>query len=1299
MATFREILDASQRPGAPVADTAVAPDQQPAPELQFAPPAQPDQTEVPEEPAAADALDEPAAADAPSQIRPTRGPASRPAAADQPAAPQAEPDFRARLESAGADASSQVETLAKAAVSGVAVGSGASAGLALGMAAGSPLAPATAGVSIALGGLIGLTIGGLAGTMADEELQNVGLSVNVESLADEERPLAISIRDFFAGLPFTGGTMAAARYGGRVASGRIGNFVNNTLDYAAKHPIRFAMAETSALISSATATGLYEVIRPGHPFERAAVGIAGGVASVPVMAVRTGTFIANGLRKLVLATGLSQGARRSAASAELARILEKAGGDADAILTMLDDAQALAERIPGFDPTAAMSIDSDAVRRIESNLAEIDRTFGSDRGLIVQRARQALANVIVALEKTGDPEALKMASDARMQRYAITLDRVAAYAELEAQQAAQNIAGRGPAASEAARTQQMADISEAGFKIYDRQVELARNVETELWEAAAGGRDAAGRFSAQRRLLNMLSGEATELIPVPSDVAARMASVQKSLDTIARSEAGEALEGGVEITEKMLADASNDVSVGKMLDFRRDLLRLARGQARSTDPKADSLGRVYGLMAEAVLDDLTAAGAATKLSQAGPRGITVRRGQGGQFTSLPTAFDEARAYSAALNDTMIRSFGGKAAQETAFGYGVPPETMMRRAFATGGEAALHRANDLTDAVSFLPDIVKETSPQLAAVMQENAAAYMDLTARYLRLMADETRAFTGEASVKSLRGFMDKHGALIAKFPAVKADLEAAVSTQARFDEWTKRITGIKRDLEKKAFGKIAGTDSPVDFVRGAMGGRTAVSALDNLHTTAKLSGPEAVDGFAASIWEAVMAKGQVGTDEASLERLIGAITNPMRAGLPSPLQYMVSRGLISAEDTAFLDDIIRLDGFLKKAQDPFVATGEEVVKAPNMFTNIIVRMVGSGLARKALEVGKTVIPALEGGTAQSLIVGTAGSSVAQKLFERMPRASVQTLLVNALKGDPLNPNGERFSLLRELAKPIVTAQQQAQVAGRVYSYLWMNGLVGAHDILGAEEETPTNTLPPFSKDAFPRSPAAVKQEDDTAAALFESDISQRDERELPELAQVLRASGAEVPAAPAASNTNAATSMEGRSEFNLPAGTSVPGLTRAEVSLIAADLRRMEGFRSVADNKDGNWTIGYGENLSAQSKEPITAGDVKDMRFTPQEANARMISRVAQMSAELSQRLKFWGKLSTNQRRALVNMSYQNGVQGVVVGFKDMIAALARGDTKEAVREALDSDWARTFKTRAAQVTAMLGDDAAETR
>lgn len=80
----------------------------------------------------------------------------------------------------------------------------------------------------------------------------------------------------------------------------------------------------------------------------------------------------------------------------------------------------------------------------------------------------------------------------------------------------------------------------------------------------------------------------------------------------------------------------------------------------------------------------------------------------------------------------------------------------------------------------------------------------------------------------------------------------------------------------------------------------------------------------------------------------------------------------------------------------------------------------------------------------------------------------------------------------------------------------------------------------------------------------------------------------------------------------------------------------------------------------------------------------------VEEREKQLDQYIPWWRKLSDARQRALIQMSYQLGVSGLL-GFPRMLKALQEGNWGEAYRQALDSKWAKTDTPERAQRVAAL--------
>lgn len=111
-----------------------------------------------------------------------------------------------------------------------------------------------------------------------------------------------------------------------------------------------------------------------------------------------------------------------------------------------------------------------------------------------------------------------------------------------------------------------------------------------------------------------------------------------------------------------------------------------------------------------------------------------------------------------------------------------------------------------------------------------------------------------------------------------------------------------------------------------------------------------------------------------------------------------------------------------------------------------------------------------------------------------------------------------------------------------------------------------------------------------------------------------------------------------------------------------------------------GYWTIGRGFLIDKE----------KGGRL-PDEVNDFWLAHIIKgREAELDRRIPWWRQLSDARQRALLNVSYQLGVAGLL-GFPAMLRALQAGRNEEAADEAMDSLWARQTPARAARIAEMI--------
>lgn len=125
-------------------------------------------------------------------------------------------------------------------------------------------------------------------------------------------------------------------------------------------------------------------------------------------------------------------------------------------------------------------------------------------------------------------------------------------------------------------------------------------------------------------------------------------------------------------------------------------------------------------------------------------------------------------------------------------------------------------------------------------------------------------------------------------------------------------------------------------------------------------------------------------------------------------------------------------------------------------------------------------------------------------------------------------------------------------------------------------------------------------------------------------------------------------------------------------------ELERDEGLR-LHPYRDtvGKLTIGIGRNLD-------------DVGISEAEARFMLANDAARAERDARRALPSFDDLSDARKRALVNMSFNLGLPRLL-GFKNMLAALAAGDYERAAAEALDSVWARQVGDRAERIVTMI--------
>lgn len=140
----------------------------------------------------------------------------------------------------------------------------------------------------------------------------------------------------------------------------------------------------------------------------------------------------------------------------------------------------------------------------------------------------------------------------------------------------------------------------------------------------------------------------------------------------------------------------------------------------------------------------------------------------------------------------------------------------------------------------------------------------------------------------------------------------------------------------------------------------------------------------------------------------------------------------------------------------------------------------------------------------------------------------------------------------------------------------------------------------------------------------------------------------------------------------------------------LKADLKQDEGERlTVYDDATGepivsgstvkgHPTIGVGRNLTSARG------------ITQDECDKLLDDDIHLVTGELEKQFPWWSSLSDGRQRALANMCFNLGMP-TLKQFKNMLAALEKGDYDAAAKEALDSKWARQVGQRAQKIAQLI--------
>jgi lysozyme len=134
--------------------------------------------------------------------------------------------------------------------------------------------------------------------------------------------------------------------------------------------------------------------------------------------------------------------------------------------------------------------------------------------------------------------------------------------------------------------------------------------------------------------------------------------------------------------------------------------------------------------------------------------------------------------------------------------------------------------------------------------------------------------------------------------------------------------------------------------------------------------------------------------------------------------------------------------------------------------------------------------------------------------------------------------------------------------------------------------------------------------------------------------------------------------------------------------SELVRQLKGDEGIKPhVYNDHLGFATIGIGRLVDSRK----TGSGLR-----PDEMELMLANDIADRITQLSKRISFITKLDEARQGVLLNMSFQLGVDGLL-GFKNTLNLIERGDYHEASKRMLESLWAKQTPERAKRMSEQM--------
>jgi len=952
------------------------------------------------------------------------------------------PDF---LEDARPPTSSRVKEVAIGAAQGAARDTPVVAGAITGLRLGMPMAAAAAPVIGLSAGVIPVAttiLGAGAGMLFGSELDRWFPAVDREDLV----PYREGGKTFGSSI-----ATAPAAFSLPIMTGnRVSKFLSAVGETARRSPIAFMGTEAVTAGTMGVAGGAAESRFPGQEGVRFGAELTAGILTPTKLLVNALDLAKSGLSQMKSSYAGRSNSLELKATNLLLDALEKSGEDPLAL------SKALRMQIPGSvpTPTSGQKTGSEALLNLENALSTHHAQFGGETKQQAINSMRAYQELIDKLQSIGNPESLKIAAQLRKNNFDNMLNTRLSAADAMAAQKIATISKDTPQARAA-----IGDIVKTETELALRQ---ARDYEKEVWTAAIGDMTKPEAFLKQKRVdmdgveaqrifdrtgrwptvlitdkyfktpvikpqatvdafLNRAAGvgEALYNSSIPEPVRKIMESLGVNKDAVQHFKAGKATEEYV-TTQQVpygFKPTAGEIGIDELVNYRSELLKMAREAAsRGEVNNADA----YGSLAEGMLNDLN---------------------------SLKNPlFDQARQYSASLNDVFTRTFAKEASitgsTTRAGAERLAPELLVMRAFGTNADVTSLRMEQIEDAVKFGRTqydeaVVKfgKNSQQaknlkpMAELADTNVVSIQDAQNRVLRLLAadaittvyDQAKGtYVQKLNTAKLTKFAQQNAPMLEKL-GIMDDLRDAAHASNLLTQVTNQNSAINKAVKNQtAFAQVLSVENPSRAINDALMSKFPVKNISNIAKLAKAGGSDSMDGMKSALYDYAYTKAGGNSGKFNIQAYEDALFSPIAQNQPSMVNIMRSSGLMTLTEVKdlrrLINPMVRIEAAVKN-NVPL----DDIIQGADAVTDLALRVVGA-------RIGTAATPGGPG----SLIAASAGSKAIRQIFDNLPNATVRQILENAAK-DP-----EAMAILLDKGR---TQKQQLDIANRLLNYLGSIGV------------------------------------------------------------------------------------------------------------------------------------------------------------------------------------------------------------------------------------------------------------------